>query len=319
MPSRCKMPVCLPEVRATDVAGPIHTPLEMHELLGNEYFRSALAKGPPDSEGLEGHLDATALGTCESDAWQEDAPALGDDSVGSGGGVQLLVGGPYTGQDGTRHRYGHTAVRVYDGTGERDVVYDFGRYGDTHGDYSAEGEGIMRVWDGTVDDYLDSQHATGRETMGYTFPATPEEVARAFERFDGQLSEAEERTVEEGAWLGDSRREFKMPQDYHGIHNNCTTVSVDALEHARPDIDLDVAEQNQGRGLNTAERLAATGIEGWNDEIFMPADLAAVLEDRADDEVLVERWDPTARRHEVLNDPGMTCPDPGVSMDGPRG
>lgn len=319
--------------RRSAVSGPVESPLDMHGLYGNDFVQTAMRTGLGSAAGVlaPGLLDLVGsslspdeqadavdhgaglqeLPVCELGS-SEEVPVAAD--RGTGGGVQLLVGGPFVDGKGVEHRYGHAALRVFDAAGERDTVYDFGRYGDTNGRFSAEGEGILREWDDSIDEYMDLQNAKGRETTGYTFPASDEEVQRAFEMFDAQIAEAE---LRKSATTRDGElRVNKLQDDYHGVHHNCTTLSIDGFERARPDIDLDVAAENQGRGMSRAERFAAQNVEGWHDEIFMPADLDAVLEQAVTDDVLVERWAPnTAQPYEVLNEAAMTCMDPAFAAD----
>ena len=242
----------------------------------------------------------------------------GCNDVNADGIIQMLVGGPYTDRDGDRHRYGHTSARVVSGDGNLDRVYDFGRYGATRGDFSAEGDGILREWDHSLDEYIAGQNALGRETHGYSFPATECDIEAAVDMI-------EER--KEGAVLEDTRsyrgeeserRVYNLEEDYHGLTNNCTTLSADVLEAGRPDLEMDVADEQLGRGMNTLERMAASAA-GWPEETFMPADVGAILDDLQEEAIRVEHWDPgpAGVEHSVLHETYPVCEDPAYAESWP--
>jgi len=223
----------------------------------------------------------------------------------------MLVGGPYTEVDGDSHTYGHTAARVMSPDGETDRVYDFGRYGATRGDYSAEGDGILQEWDHAFGAYMYTQNLLGRQTDGYTFPATECQFEAAVELMEARKDEAIlENTMELASSSPRSEmRRYKLQEDYHGLNNNCTTLSADVLEEGRPEIELDDLDERQGRGMGRAEYYASKAVEGWPNEIFMPADINEVLKDVSGDDVMVENWRPTDSgvEHSVSQDPYRTC------------
>lgn len=209
--------------------------------------------------------------------------------------IQLLVGGAYTDANGKEHPFGHTAVRLVDGENSRDMIYDFGRYGRTNGEFSAEGEGILRKWDGAYDEYIENQNANGRETLGYSFPVTKEQYEAAL-AYATSLEEGSEGYSGNDSFADGGRRDVrKLTDDYHGLTNNCTTLSVDIAEAGMPGTDFDVSQENDGTGLSAPLKMAAR-FQGWPEDIFMPADLGSVLDGMAqrNDDIVVEHWDPAA-------------------------
>jgi RHS repeat-associated protein len=217
------------------------------------------------------------------------APLLVTDR--SGYDIELLIGTSYTDpENGAVERYGHTAIRVF-GDGY-DYTYDFGRYGDTTGEFKAQGEGILRRWE-DFDRYIKLQNSKGtashyRTTTGYRFPTHPTQDKVVINFYDQHIQKA----TLQGSKPGVASR-YKLQNDYHGLLNNCTTQSVDAFEKAVPRYDLDVGKEIVGRGLTDNEKTAATVRNlGWPTEVFTPEDLRAVLDQLAasDPSVTVEEW-----------------------------
>ena len=72
-------------------------------------------------------------------------------------------------------------------------------------------------------------------------------------------------------------KEHRLAHNYHGLTNNCATVSMDGALIAIPELATDQATFNEGRGMSFVERSAAK-LRGWPSRIFMPGDLKEMLE-----------------------------------------
>ena len=185
--------------------------------------------------------------------------------------IEILVGGPYKAHDGM-HTYGHMALRV--STSKEEKVYDFGRYGKTGGDFSAEGEGILRVWS-DFNAYIANENSYGRTTKGFTYNITPEQASRTFSYYASTIANATKRRSKHP-----KAEEFKLSKDYHGITNNCATMTLSGARIALPGIDANSRTYNSGRGMSDLEKVAARGTNFgfWPSQIFMPADVQAMLD-----------------------------------------
>lgn len=185
--------------------------------------------------------------------------------------IEILIGGPYKATDGM-HTYGHMALRVSTPNEER--IYDFGRYGKTGGDYSAEGEGVLRVWS-DFNSYITGENSYGRATKGFSYNITAGQAAEVLAHFATLTASATKRRAKHP-----NQEEFKLPKDYHGITNNCATMSLSGARIALPGIDANGAAYNVGRGMSDLEKVAARGTNFgfWPSRIFMPADVQVMLE-----------------------------------------
>jgi hypothetical protein len=187
--------------------------------------------------------------------------------------VELLVGGPFK-----DHPYGHTALRVT--TADQDKVFDYGRYRNTWGFGSSEGEGILNVWS-DFNAYIKEENSLGRVTTGFVYETSEENAAKVLIFYDQKISGK--------PVLGSTRvKKIVHIDTYNALGPNCTTLSVAATKTIFPDIDREWSKYQQGRGLGMMEK-AAVSAKGWPKYIFMPADLQEMLES------------PTARRAKKVN------------------
>lgn len=175
--------------------------------------------------------------------------------------IELLVGGPYK-----NHPYGHTALRVV--TASKEVVYDYGRYGDTWGIGSSEGEGVLQIWS-NFNAYIAEENSLHRLTTAYLYPVTEAKAQEVMAFFEAKIK---------GKKVRSSTASMKsyLIDDYYALGPNCTTLSVSAAKVAIPDIDREWATYQQGRGLGTMEKTIVS-TRGWPKYIFMPADLQEML------------------------------------------
>lgn len=185
--------------------------------------------------------------------------------------IEILVGGPYKAADGM-HTYGHMALRVT--TSKQEKIYDFGRYGATGGDFSAEGEGILRVWS-NFNSYISGENSYGRATKGFSYSITAEQADKVFAHFSSLIAGGTKRRAKHP-----NSDEYKLAKDYHGITNNCATMTLSGASIALPGIDANSSAYNAGRGMGDLEKVAARGTNFgfWPSKIFMPADVQAMLE-----------------------------------------
>ena len=186
--------------------------------------------------------------------------------------IEILIGGPYRGKDGEMHTYGHAALRVITATQER--IYDFGRYGATTGEFGAEGEGILRIWD-KFDPYIAGENSYGRATKGFTYLVPNEKTDAIISYYESITANAAIRRSKHP-----NQKEYKLPTPYHALSKNCATVTLDGARLGLPGIEAGQERFNEGRGLGTSEKMAARArnFGAWPSKIFMPADVQAMLE-----------------------------------------
>lgn len=190
--------------------------------------------------------------------------------------IEILIGGPYRGRDGEMHTYGHAALRVITATQER--IYDFGRYGATTGEFGAEGEGILRVWD-KFEPYIAGENSYGRATKGYTY-LIPNDKAEAVIRYYESITA--NATIRRSKHP--TQKEYKLSTPYHALSKNCATVTLDGARLGVSGIEAGQERFNEGRGLGASEKMAARArnFGAWPSKIFMPADVQAMLEGNKD-------------------------------------
>ena len=164
--------------------------------------------------------------------------------------IEILVGGPYKAADGM-HTYGHMALRVT--TSKQEKIYDFGRYGATGGEFSAEGEGILRVWT-SFNSYIAGENAYGRATKGFSYIINEAQAEKVFSHFSLLVSDGTKRRAKHP-----NSEEYKLAKDYHGITNNCATMTLSGARLALPSIDANGSAYNAGRGMGDLEKVAARG------------------------------------------------------------
>lgn len=181
--------------------------------------------------------------------------------------IEILIGGPYT-SNGETHTYGHVALRTIKTASER--VYDFGRYGKYNGPV---GDGILRVWT-NFNDYISGENFLERETTGFLYSATVEQIEKIDAHYDEIIKSATKYKSRPPSMMA-----YKLPKDYNAIDNNCTTVSLGGARIALPRIEYNTPTYNDGRGMSSSEKLAARAANfgSWPDHVFMPADLQMML------------------------------------------
>jgi hypothetical protein len=127
--------------------------------------------------------------------------------------IELLIGGPYQGKK-EMVTYGHMAVRVSTSKGEK--IYDFGRYGDHVGPL---GDGILRIWT-KFSSYIAGENAYGRSTKGFTYEITEPQAEKVIAHYSAMTKGLPERVA-----MHPNMKEYKLPDRYHGVTNNCVTMS----------------------------------------------------------------------------------------------
>ena len=142
-----------------------------------------------------------------------------------GDSVELIIGKPYTDANGEEHPYGHAALRVFNAAEGYDMVYDFGRYGATHGLFSSEGEGILNVYSSSKSYLADEQKF--RSSTGYMQPTTADQDKQVMSFFQQKIDGGEK--YKTGAVPGGGGTAFKLQEDYHYNNNNCMTLSCAGL------------------------------------------------------------------------------------------
>lgn len=153
-------------------------------------------------------------------------------------------------------------------TASKEAVYDYGRYGDTWGIGSSEGEGVLQIWS-NFNAYIAEENSLHRLTTAYLYPVTEAKAQEVMAFYEAKIK---------GKKVRSSTASMKsyLIDDYYALGPNCTTLSVSAAKVAIPDIDREWATYQQGRGLGTMEKTIVS-TRGWPKYIFMPADLQEML------------------------------------------
>lgn len=191
--------------------------------------------------------------------------------------MHILVGGPYV-QDGENHRYGHTSIRIK--TKSYDLTYDFGRYGGVTGDFGAEGEGILRVWK-NFSKYIAGENAL-RRTVGFKYEIFEYQANSVKSFFEAKISAAthladKDRRTAKGT--PPFLQVYKLPENYHALGYNCTTISLDGARQVYPLFEKGShAFIKPESVLTIAERLAIKTVGGGTpNRIFLPDNLKTFL------------------------------------------
>lgn len=204
--------------------------------------------------------------------------------------LEVIVGMPYG-----KHPIGHTAVRVRTFDADREVIFDFGRYGKVWGYLRFHGEGVMRVWRGpqAVAHYLEKQRSF-RDSIGYEIAVSPDEERRILAYYEGLLATA--------SWVKDYplHRRYRLAADYHGVTNQCTSMALEGLKKVLPRARWEAIlgpRFNRGQGFDEATRTYFYQVqrEKGLDETVVPLDVVDALEDARrrlpDVVVAVRRYD----------------------------
>ena len=175
--------------------------------------------------------------------------------------IEILIGGPYGG-----HPYGHAAIRVI--TADNDLVYDYGRYGNTWGIGSSEGDGVLQIWK-NFSAYIAGENSHKRLTTSYIYPVPGPKAQEVNNFFAAKIKGKKPRS-------STTVMTSYLIEDYYALGPNCTTLTLTAAKIAIPDIDREWSTYQKGLGLSMMEKALVTG-RGWPKYIFMPADLQEML------------------------------------------
>ncbi|MEE3936003.1 hypothetical protein V2I68_10615 [Pseudomonas viridiflava] len=193
--------------------------------------------------------------------------------VVSGPYMEILIGGPYT-KDEEEHLFGHAALRVV--VADKDITYDFGRYGKTWGRFDSEGEGVLNVWT-SFNTYIAAEKSLTRTTTGFVYYLERAEADAVIAHFENLVANRKEVRRK----MATSTR-YVLPSDYHPTTNNCTTVTIEGAKISGKKIVQDPARHRKMRGLSWIEAQAARTQTWTTDGIFMPADLQAMLDENTE-------------------------------------
>lgn len=187
--------------------------------------------------------------------------------------LEIIVGLPYG-----KHTIGHTAVRVQTFDEDREVIYDFGRYGDTWGYLGFHGEGVIRVWRGrkAIAKYLRKQ-TSYRSSIAFVMNVTEEEERAIYRYYEDKISRTR--------WTKRYSRHVRhrLDQDYHGVTHQCTSVSLEGLKAVWPrerwEKVLD-PKFNKGQGFNRKQRnyFMSTQKKLGINEVVVPLDVIDAME-----------------------------------------
>ena len=156
--------------------------------------------------------------------------------------LEVILGMPYK-----HHTIGHTAVRVRTFDQNKEVIYDFGRYGKTWGYLGFHGEGIMRVWRGKkqIKRYFRKQ-TSYRDSIGFVIRVSPKEERKIYQYYERKLKRARWKKK------GTLHTRYRLKKDYSGINNQCTSMALEGLKNILPKkrwISYLHPKYNKGRGF----------------------------------------------------------------------
>lgn len=138
--------------------------------------------------------------------------------------LEIIIGMPYG-----RHTIGHTAVRIRTFDKDKEVIFDFGRYGRTWGYLRFHGEGVMRVWRGTkaIRSYIRRQRSI-RDSWGFVIKTTPAEEKKILAHYEKKLRKTKWRRKYR------SHIRVRLADDYHGVFRQCTSMALEGLKAVWP-------------------------------------------------------------------------------------
>lgn len=172
---------------------------------------------------------------------------------------------------------GHVAVRMRTFDEDREVVYDFGRYGKVWGKLRLQGEGILRVWRGprAVQAYME-RGTVFRRALGFVIEVSEQEERRILAFYEARLKEA--------LWSrpGRGHSKYRLPRDYDGVTMQCAAFALLGLRTIWPRERWErvlAPRFNRGRGLGPESRAYYFETQkrlGLN-EVMLPLDLIAAM------------------------------------------
>lgn len=188
-------------------------------------------------------------------------------------------------------KWGHASFRVVGP--EHDFIFDFGRYGEMW-NFKSEGDPVMRIWENTMQEYMEYRAQYGSVTTRVVF-ASDEEKNYKLLNYYLQI-------IEEGGVYRNSERNFsakgatnylaKALGDFDSRDNNCSTITSDALEMAFG--NLNIHSQTafiEGRGSNLTWRYFDLG---WISRSFMEGKLNSAIKRGREDGIMFWPEDLTA-------------------------
>ncbi|MEX0291279.1 MAG: RHS repeat-associated core domain-containing protein, partial [Allomuricauda sp.] len=216
----------------------------------------------------EVNINESASGTSSKETQKADS---------LNGTMHLLVGGPYT-DSGITRRAGHFALGL--SIGDREYVWDFGRYADVWGSGGSKGDGILRVWP-NIEKYIEyqsTQLGEGRQTSNYQLGITEEDAHALISFFADKTSGTSpyKDPVRDLAPWGDPDH-FKLPSDYDAVKNNCCTLGLEGASIGSSLIDPSRRQFINGSGMESIEVLSQ-GLFVEPNGIFMPLDVQLMLD-----------------------------------------
>jgi RHS repeat-associated protein len=161
----------------------------------------------------------------------------------TGKDVEIIVGRPYRKPSGEWSPYGHTAIRVLDGSGRGryDLAYDYGRYGKVWGLGGSQGEGILNIQRGS--DYI-ARESRERDSVSYVIKTDEATDRRIMESFREKANEGTRRKDLERKLGYANSESYQLKEDYDaapitGIgRSTCVTQSAEGCKVARdPKLD----------------------------------------------------------------------------------
>lgn len=173
-------------------------------------------------------------------------------------------------------KWGHVSLRVVQD--DKDLVFDFGRYGAMWGTFDSEGAPILRVWKNAAQDHLNYLKKGGGAITEIRFEATPEQIDIILNFYENMTKGIKPYGVTKKVEYYDTKK-----PTFHSIRYSCTTVVVNAFNLAYPDYDVNNTKYAVVRsGMNpffrsVAKRYAYNSKKGTWSHMWWPMDLKDLL------------------------------------------
>lgn len=173
-------------------------------------------------------------------------------------------------------KWGHVSLRVVHE--DKDLVFDFGRYGAMWGFFDTEGAPILRVWKNAAQAHLNYLKKGGGPVTEIRFAADADSAERILAFYD-RLTKGHK------PYSTSPQKDYydtKTPA-FHSINHNCTTVAIEAFNEGFPQYNVNNLKYAVAVNLSGIFRMAANDYAYDNKNsrwkhIWWPMDLRALLE-----------------------------------------
>lgn len=184
-------------------------------------------------------------------------------------------------------KWGHVSLRVVHE--DKDLVFDFGRYGAMWGFFNTEGAPILRVWKNAAKAHLDYLKKGGGPVTEIRFATDAAAAERVLAFYDRLIKGRKPYS----STFQTDYYDTKTPA-FHSINHNCTTVAIEAFSEGLPHYRVNNPKYAVATELSGIFRIAANDYaydsknKRWK-HIWWPMDLRALLEKEYVNNVAIQR------------------------------